>query len=806
MRRAIAVLCLLALALVPIGQSSGGVISSIQITGNNLVGEGPIDLNITLTGVGGASSASVTWNASLTDIEGNLIDSDSGNILVDQDIFVYVESTLGLAPLGVSNLTISLTGDVGTPDSTQWILYEETITRLRPLNISIGEPIFNAIDENGDYTNNLTVNDGDFVEINLPVINSGDIDWVGGVNMTVDGVITNSTNMTVLGDETKITTFQLGPLSEGNAQFEFELFGTQDTNQIDNILSSSLQVHPPPLPSLAFNLTRLVEPSAGSNVEWNLHVSNTGESDFVGNITCTFEQQIVKSVSSNLSVNEQLNISVSMLSKPGLLNCTSDGTRTVGTSSVTDILDFQSAIITGVGQNSPSFINGPWHVGDTISVSILVRNEGDAVGNAALEFIDGNESYISQYISLESGGAGEITHVLNFQEANAYLLNWSIVSYDSSVDDNLSGIINLPVEPAQDLTIVLDDLNKQGESTLVDWSIDLASGVPRDVKIEYGSIIDGDKEVLISEERTILPGVTYGDMNLGSINADQIFVKVRPIGWIIGLGSTVEDQKESIENNPIPSVAVNPITQPRVPKEGQQVTLQYTLSNTGEGGILQSEVIVTDDSNSIIGIQTINAQGKSSEDYSIVVDWPDGENVVITVTWYVDDLSYSDQILVKSELVESEDSDFSLPIGGILGGLALGMLVIFAIRVKNSPKSDKPKKKVSKQKKPKSNEKVEVSCPTCDRRLRVPGDYSGAVRCPECETKFDVESKIDPEDEQLDEDEEPEQKDEADLWSSSDNDILGCPKCSRKLKVPYEKRPAKARCPACGTIFEARAN
>ena len=78
MRRAIAVLCLLALALVPIGQSSGGVISSIQVTGNNLVGEGPIDLNITLTGVGGASSASVTWNASLTDIEGNLIDSDSG--------------------------------------------------------------------------------------------------------------------------------------------------------------------------------------------------------------------------------------------------------------------------------------------------------------------------------------------------------------------------------------------------------------------------------------------------------------------------------------------------------------------------------------------------------------------------------------------------------------------------------------------------------------------------------------------------------------------------------------------------------
>ncbi len=43
------------------------------------------------------------------------------------------------------------------------------------------------------------------------------------------------------------------------------------------------------------------------------------------------------------------------------------------------------------------------------------------------------------------------------------------------------------------------------------------------------------------------------------------------------------------------------------------------------------------------------------------------------------------------------------------------------------------------------------------------------------------------------------------LWSSSKDDILACPKCARKLKVPYERRPAKAKCPACQTIFEARA-
>ena len=46
--------------------------------------------------------------------------------------------------------------------------------------------------------------------------------------------------------------------------------------------------------------------------------------------------------------------------------------------------------------------------------------------------------------------------------------------------------------------------------------------------------------------------------------------------------------------------------------------------------------------------------------------------------------------------------------------------------------------------------------------------------------------------------------DSSELWSESDNDILSCPKCTRKLRVPYDKRPAKARCPACETVFEAR--
>ena len=44
---------------------------------------------------------------------------------------------------------------------------------------------------------------------------------------------------------------------------------------------------------------------------------------------------------------------------------------------------------------------------------------------------------------------------------------------------------------------------------------------------------------------------------------------------------------------------------------------------------------------------------------------------------------------------------------------------------------------------------------------------------------------------------------EEEIIVSSSSDILGCPTCSSKLRVPLEKRPATARCPACKAEFKA---
>ena len=50
------------------------------------------------------------------------------------------------------------------------------------------------------------------------------------------------------------------------------------------------------------------------------------------------------------------------------------------------------------------------------------------------------------------------------------------------------------------------------------------------------------------------------------------------------------------------------------------------------------------------------------------------------------------------------------------------------------------------------------------------------------------------------EDDEPEQEKQ----SASGGDVIHCPDCEQKLKVPYERRPVRARCPACKCEFLAK--
>ena len=252
MGRAIAIVILLIFAVIPLASAGpGGVMSTVEISGNGDIGQGPLSVNLSIIGVDGASESNVTWTARLRGLEGGLIDSESGSLMVNDSETKLVPFTIGDAPLGYSNLSIELSGDLGEPSGQQSLTWWTMIQRLRPLDISLSSLTIEPVDENGDSTNNGSLRSGDYANITLFVVNDGDIDWNGTVNATLNSeqiatIVVNST-----ADSSTEIGFTTAMLTEGELDLDISISNLSDSNSDDDSLSNILVIGPPPLPELS---------------------------------------------------------------------------------------------------------------------------------------------------------------------------------------------------------------------------------------------------------------------------------------------------------------------------------------------------------------------------------------------------------------------------------------------------------------------------------------------------------------------------------------------------------------------------
>ena len=188
---------LLALFPIQIAQANGGVIESVQISGNNEVGAGVIAFDMALSS---PITETINWTATLKDLEGVIIDFKSGSILVESNS-VNVTAQLGDAPLGLSNLSIYL------ENGENW---STMIHRLRPLDISLAQMVITPINQDGTNANS-TMRDGDFARVDVPVVNDGDFNWSGNLSLSViDGAL-ELQSIVAPSDSSTIISFQIGP-------------------------------------------------------------------------------------------------------------------------------------------------------------------------------------------------------------------------------------------------------------------------------------------------------------------------------------------------------------------------------------------------------------------------------------------------------------------------------------------------------------------------------------------------------------------------------------------------------------------
>ena len=490
------------------------------------------------------------------------------------------------------------------------------------------------------------------------------------------------------------------------------------------------------------------------------------------------------------------------------------------------------------GSDGLTITGGPFHVGDSIPLAILVHNGGDYAGSASLEVREssiGDSEPVGSWVQLETrtlevGSSLELAHLFPSTSSGDRLIEWRIVSTNSLVAEDCFGEITLNVQPAQSLGVVMDAYSWTLANGLeVEFTTVLSSGESRLVQLEVGTSGASGDVTQVSVEIHLSPGQRTLTYNLGHpISSSFVWAKLTPLAW--SSSSVAEDQLTLIRPNPQLSVSIDSVS-PSAPVPGEPTSVSFTLNNSGGGSTLVGELILVDikhDGEVLwTGTSPVIESGDSYTKTITLNQWPSDTAVDLSLVWHTSELEITGTGSFLSQPQESGDSGYTIDwlaiVYGALAGLLIGLVTRTVMRARagvplmsrreRGERTAKPKKTISK----KVEEKVEVACPSCDQRLRVPSTYSGTARCPACAQTFPVEASVDLETdddiaeeeiEESEEEEDEEEVEEEDYFeqeknSSSTSDIIRCPDCEQKLKVPYDRRPVRARCPACKCEFLA---
>ena len=756
------------------------------------------------------SAGSVYVNSTLYDLSGQVLWSQNQSHILSGNQVKGVLIELIDLEIGYMELHLELFGDIGEPATGFISETTMSLQRLAPALIDfVGSSsiTLSGIDSSGEFTSNSTIRQGDYIQSEIPIENFGDVAGSESFVLDVRQGSWNETvyydNVLVNGASTVVLEFQSSHIVlEGNIWFNIS------KNESVSSLSLMSSIGPPPLPNATLALEIITENvTAGVDVSFNLTLSNLdGERSFDGRTVCEFNTDEVYNNSAILSIDDFAIEIISFTARPGILQCSfiddRNGALSDGTATYT-LEGLDSAIFDGAGPSGLALIGGPWHLDDVIDVSLLLRNQGNATGQAHLEIRSSLDVLVvNSSIILEQGQAGDIALSFALTESGLQNYHWAIHSSDGIVLSGLNGSFSVDVAEEQGMFAEVIAIESQGEVT-IGWNVSIDNGVSRDVKLRYGYRISGT-DVFVSEQIVTLgSGMISGQTQIGEVPGTEVILRMSPVGWTASTSSYIATASLSGEES-LYSLTVNPITIPRQLQEGSTATVTIDLQNSGQLGGSTGELLLIDSDGTVLAQTNTPAMTPgSTSKVDLSFEVPLGTELILTAQWTFDTTVIESEESFIVELKEVDEEGFEIPWVALGGGMATSAAIILVLHLRRSSESGitmpEKKKKESKKVVKKEVESVERSCPSCERTLRIPGDYSGTVRCPDCSERFEVQA------EPVDEIEEEDDDDLEIIETSPAKVEISCPECSSTLRVPSDYG-GSVRCPSCSTVFSAKQN
>jgi len=775
---------------------------------------------------GAGQSANVSVETAVLSLEGTVHSNQSLSVpQLSANEVRNITINLSNMPLGYSEVVVTLVGDVGVNSTTQQTSISRTVQQLRPLSISFaGESSVTAqgMDAQGLSTSNLTVHDGDFLRVEFPLVNDGDVDWNGTVSFHLRDAngqeASNESNASVLATTSEVFSFSPSlAMVEGELTWWLNLTGNLVGADGVHQLNGTIDIQPPPLPHLEGELSsNAAYVQAGQTLDLNITLWNNATVAFNGRVVCTGGGLEALNATMALNPNSTATQSFSMIARPMTMICTLEGMRVDASSTFPLELNIEmpSAVFESAGSVSPSLNGGPWHKGDIMSANILMRNIGELDGRARLVLsVDGTSSP-GAWVDMKRGSAGELTASVQVLSEGEVSVDWVIESDDGVVSGISSGNALYSIRPQQSIQITANGVGNDAETGVhFTLGLHLDEGRSRDVLVRVG-YETGDATVYLQEYTIELHSGLYEQQHtFGDVSAEKLVVSIEPVNWVIGPGPLMLSTNFPSEAT-LYRVEFDQTTNPLRPVLDDEVELQLTFLQSGPLSDATGDVWLVDAYGTILTqFESPDWDGESSVLQTVTITWPKGSTVALKAMWDIEETVVTEEVSYTSGQTVVE-STTEWPFGAMVWGLLLGLgaVLVVRLRLQQQPtRTPSQKKQVSR---PSSGgnaasnpeEKREIACPECERRLRVPVSYSGSVGCPDCAHKFEVESQTTtaPEPEETTEEttEKPAQE-EASTKKTSDGKIeIGCPDCQQTLRIPasYE---GSVRCPACKIIFKA---